>query len=86
MVSSRLKPTRHWERLTISRRPLVLAEPPLVILPSASAVRICSDTMTGMPSTAPNCPVSSVAWGPNLSRVRKLSMLRDLIKVLTSVM
>ena len=38
-------------------------------LPSTSASCICSDTITGIPSTAPSIPVSSVALGPSLSIV-----------------
>ena len=76
IVSSRRNPTRHWVRLVMSRRPVLLVLPPFVTLPSASADAICSDTSTGMPSTAPSCPCSRVALGPSLSKVRKLVMLR----------
>ena len=51
IISSRRNPRRHWVRFTTSSRPLVLVLPPSVTLPSASDFAICSDTMTGMPST-----------------------------------
>ena len=54
-------------------------------MPSASASRICSDTMTGIPSTAPSIPVSTVAFGPNLSIVRKASTDCVRMNVLTSM-
>ena len=86
MVSRLRNPIRHCAVLTASTLPVSVALPALVIFPSVSANRICPDTISGCPYTAPSCPVRIVAFVPSFSTVSTSGRDRLLRNVLVSVM